>query len=975
MKRDVKVILSVLLVSFLVISIFAVPLASASWLSDLWNNLFGKKTAQFAPPVCTDSDSGTSYNAKGTIIAYNSQGAQVTLTDSCVTSLVLQEYFCMLDKSGMPTQYIDSKQYTCPNGCSDGACLGAAPTPTCTDRIQNQGETGIDCGGPCTACAVVPTCTDSDGGDNVFLKGEVRAGTAGGYDHCDNATTLHEGVCVNGQAIALPRDCQYGCSEGVCLSAAPNVICSYGAADLYYGATTVQTLEGHSYDVSIVDINEEGVILDINGGFETRKLGKGDSYKVDADSYLTVLDISYSSRAGGNRKVSFGIGPYGCASPAPTNCINLSLIFANGKTTYVQGEDVAYSWACLPAGMITNYVETQILNSDGATTTLGSSSGASGETSGFGTDNLIPGNYALRACLGVGCLPSPTATAKFYVVPSANGTACTDSDGGKNYSVKGTASQSGFDSDSDWCESNTVLREGICDYSRVGPNYLNYVPYTCPHGCRDGACLAAPNETSTCSALVDIAKNPRETIEINGIDYMSDGYTDSYSSSWWIDGKEYDYTGYTTSLYAYNGEDMVDQANIYLSFMVFDDESVDLTSLFDENYFSSTICRAIEFSRDNFVYVCNYGIFNDILGYNQDSTYSYDYKSVYWKNKNVMVEMDVSSGRRLTDEELTLVATKKLDTFLNGFADNQYKYFSSGEPSSFGVNYLGRTFIEDSLTDCKSELDVNKCYPNWACKLEPVVCPEYGTQKLVCIDSSCGLPNQEQTKECSPGICSGCYVPKWFGSFDNKCIPYGFRFSQETADFTEKLVENTENSVLEEGNMGDDFKLEVISETEAVFTLFDRNGSEYVYNLVEGGKTEINLPDWAGNIQDVVLNVNNIVYSSNVDVKSYVDITITFNQLVRTQDKVNMYCDIDGQVKQQKLVEPDGSWAKCQNNYECDSNFCSGGECLELNTMIKNVSKEVGTWKVLVSKIICRFGHIFSIEDYEQCVATRIGVV
>lgn len=26
-------------------------------------------------------------------------------------------------------------------------------TPTCSDGIQNQGETGVDCGGPCAACA------------------------------------------------------------------------------------------------------------------------------------------------------------------------------------------------------------------------------------------------------------------------------------------------------------------------------------------------------------------------------------------------------------------------------------------------------------------------------------------------------------------------------------------------------------------------------------------------------------------------------------------------------------------------------------------------------------------------------------------------------------------------------------------------------------------------------------------------------
>ena len=31
--------------------------------------------------------------------------------------------------------------------------------PTCNDGIQNQGETGVDCGGPCPACAVVNSCT------------------------------------------------------------------------------------------------------------------------------------------------------------------------------------------------------------------------------------------------------------------------------------------------------------------------------------------------------------------------------------------------------------------------------------------------------------------------------------------------------------------------------------------------------------------------------------------------------------------------------------------------------------------------------------------------------------------------------------------------------------------------------------------------------------------------------------------------
>ena len=37
---------------------------------------------------------------------------------------------------------------------------GAAP-PTCSDGIQNQGETGIDCGGPCKACSGTPPPPDN----------------------------------------------------------------------------------------------------------------------------------------------------------------------------------------------------------------------------------------------------------------------------------------------------------------------------------------------------------------------------------------------------------------------------------------------------------------------------------------------------------------------------------------------------------------------------------------------------------------------------------------------------------------------------------------------------------------------------------------------------------------------------------------------------------------------------------------------
>jgi len=47
-----------------------------------------------------------------------------------------------------------------------------ADLPTCTDNKQNQGEEGVDCGGPCDACQIVVTCDDG----NSCTLDEVKGG-------------------------------------------------------------------------------------------------------------------------------------------------------------------------------------------------------------------------------------------------------------------------------------------------------------------------------------------------------------------------------------------------------------------------------------------------------------------------------------------------------------------------------------------------------------------------------------------------------------------------------------------------------------------------------------------------------------------------------------------------------------------------------------------------------------------------------
>jgi len=84
----------------------------------------------------------------------------------------------------------------------------------------------------------------------------------------------------------------------------------------------------------------------------------------------------------------------------------------------------------------------------------------------------------------------------------------------------------------------------------------------------------------------------------------------------------------------------------------------------------------------------------------------------------------------------------------------------------------------------------------------------------------------------------------------------------------------------------------------------------------------------------------------------------------------DVYCDFDGRIKEQKTVDVEGNLADCQNNYECWSNICSGGECIELTKMIEQ-SKG---FKAVFVKVICKLAHLFSVGNYEECVADALDL-
>lgn len=305
------------------------------------------------------------------------------------------------------------------------------------------------------------------------------------------------------------------------------------------------------------------------------------------------------------------------------------------------------------------------------------------------------------------------------------------------------------------------------------------------------------------------------------------GWSGSWETSYWIDGQEEKGVEYGANWYASDEKNSYDFS---INLLVFNNEKVDLDNYLKNDNSFSTYCKEEVLMganyKENKVYICNW----DFLRNEQNlEDYAYKSRQLVWFNKNMLIRMYVYSGRQLTDEEMMKLAAKKMSDFVNDLKDNQYNYQSW---EYFGLGWPLSRVTELVLGDCSSQVPIGECIPQWSCKIEPVICPEYGYQTRTCVDYNCGSEKKQEQLYCSPGICSGCYVPRWFGYFDqsndNICIPYGNRFSQQRSpDYTDEIYEGE----FSEGGFG--WSLTILSSEEAVLKMWSDTDSR-IYDLVPG---------------------------------------------------------------------------------------------------------------------------------------------
>lgn len=689
----------------------------------------------------------------------------------------------------------------------------------------------------------------------------------------------------------------YTCSNGKCVAVTQNITCtdSDGGLDYYV----------------------KGIVTDSINGIYT------DECYTLATGEVGIIE-KYCENASENEH--FYECPYGCEDGACIPESNITCTDSDGDDPFKTGTTIGH-WLC-PEDKQPIVTERDYCVND---TTVFE------YICNKGCDNILAHEIpCFLGCKDGACIIPENVT-------------CTDSDGGLDYYVKGTVTWGSSGIAPDTCFDENRLDEAYCSDDGIGGT----IDYTCPYGCSEGVCIGeAPTDIGSfvgCSDLMSFVQNPSDII-VDEV-YWKLGYNSTWESS---------YNSRKNYYASFSSEDT------YVSISVDEMNESEKQQLLEqiESLKTYELCSERRIGEQD-VYVClnpwsvayeEREIGNENPSYSKDvvwisgnrlfEVWAYEYDNYYW---------DCWDSQSCQERD-NYIHQRKQESLIEAFGkliDNEPSYVWD-----FYLNWKSEKLIGELVNLCGSDLAFGEdvCSSGWECKLEPIICPPHGTQTQTCSQWCNDKKSVVITQiDCSPGICSGCYVPRWFNSrwSDNVCIPYGTRFKNILGS---ELVqeEYTEQERLETKYSGDDFKLEIISDQLAVLTLYGRDGTVYNYNLTLGETVKIEIPDWDEEINSLEITTDYIG-------GDYVDVTI---KLVGTREKPitgRAYCNYDGKVYQQKA-----DWSECDNNYECESNQCSGGECIEMIFKAKGL-------KEMVMKVLCRLANLFDVDEYNSCLLKYLG--
>jgi hypothetical protein len=468
---------------------------------------------------------------------------------------------------------------------------------------------------------------------------------------------------------------------------------------------------------------------------------------------------------------------------------------------------------------------------------------------------------------------------------------------------------------------------------------------------------------SSCNAVTNFMESPSSRLSIDGqiwdlrhSFWDTDWENNSYFYSSWEYSQYYNF-GSRRAFASLNMFEILDKKNL---------ESALNNAL--ENGLCNKREIAVDENYSNYqtVYICK-DIWSLVREYQEVSSsrdpqiYNNDVL-VIWFNENKLFNMRFSTNEyyycssseecRRVEEGNMIRQQSDLIKFVEKLVNNEATWTGGGY-----LDYNSEPFVRFFLNACNSQVSKEEFWTSsWFCKQEPVICPPHGEQKLICssFDYSSGEDIfRESFISCNPGICSGCMVPKWFDSrFNTKCIEYGFRFEQSRGE------KGTVTWYEGEG-YGDDILINITQDGSAYLKFGEGDGSGYwswvaFEGIIHEGKKYYFSWPYTGEGGNSGYFIVEEIVSASSNREGYIKFSFSVEEIF------NAYCDIDGAVKGQK-----SNMLRCQNNYECFSNECRSGLCVDTYSLVVNQSG-------LLARIWCRLSNLFSSqEEYEKCIAVN----
>ncbi len=243
----------------------------------------GVATATITFPAGTDASTFTSGTCNGSAITIFTATA-TTFTFTFPAAVGKNRTFTIVLNGITNGDNLNANATISASNTSSGQNTGTYPftttaCPTCFDGIQNQGETGVDCGGPCSAC---PTCTDG-----IQNQGETGVDCGG---PCSACPTCSDGIQNQGE---LGVDCGGPCSACAASSELYNVIVNNSNAGINF--------------LSDMVTHTSGVVTLTNGVLETNAF---EVYTLNSDSNSITIGHTGSYVQGNLRRDLNTTGSY-----------------------------------------------------------------------------------------------------------------------------------------------------------------------------------------------------------------------------------------------------------------------------------------------------------------------------------------------------------------------------------------------------------------------------------------------------------------------------------------------------------------------------------------------------------------------------------------------------------------------------------------------------------------------------------------